>query len=179
MFTGIIESIGAVRTLTATAQGGHLVLADVPFAEELAVGESVAVNGCCLTVTQAGGKEVHVDILQETLRVTNLGGLQPAAEVNLERAVRVGDRMSGHYVQGHIDCVSNILALEPEGNDYRLDVALPSAFTARPRCALAAWPCPARVPALVKSGLGCFRQATLHFRDRNAADATGVRPDRA
>jgi len=132
MFTGIVESVGRVRDVATTAAGGRLVLGDVPFCGELAIGESVAVNGCCLTVTgtdtDTGGMDVHFDLLQETLRVTNLGALRPGARVNLERAVAVGDRMSGHYVQGHVDCVSRILAIEPDGNDHRLEVALPAEF---------------------------------------------------
>ena len=129
MFSGIIESVAAVGDLTATASGGRLTLENVSFAGELELGESVAVNGCCLTVTDTTPDgRVSFDLLQETLRVTNLGSLQPNCRVNLERALAVGQRMSGHYVQGHIDCVSKIIAIEPAGNDYRLDIALPAQF---------------------------------------------------
>ena len=129
MFTGIIESVGVVAELSVSEQGGHLVLESVPFARDLEIGESVAINGCCLTVTKTSpGKRVHFDLLQETLRVTNLGSLQPKARVNLERALAAGQRMSGHYVQGHVDCISEILSIEPKGGDHRLDIRLPEAF---------------------------------------------------
>lgn len=127
MFTGIIEAAGKVATLEEAGAGGRLTIAVPEFAGELEVGESVAVNGCCLTVTEvnAAKGEAEFDLLAETLRVTNLGGLKPGSRVNLERAVRVGDRMSGHFVQGHVDCVSEIRAFERAGQDHRLEVLLP------------------------------------------------------
>ena len=127
MFTGIIEWVGKVIALEQTDDGGRLVV-KLPFAGELTRGESVAVNGCCLTVTDLGGDSASFDLLGETLRVTNLGILGAGATVNLERAVRVGDRMSGHFVQGHVDCVSAIEAIEQRGEDRRVDVVLPGEF---------------------------------------------------
>jgi riboflavin synthase len=129
MFSGIIESLGTVRELVTTPAGGRLVLECVDFVTELSPGESVAVNGCCLTVTRITPEgSVGFDLLQETLRVTNLGSLVRGSKVNLERALAAGQRMSGHYVQGHVDCVSEIVALEPDGNDHRLDVRLPAEY---------------------------------------------------
>ncbi|MGK0189743.1 MAG: riboflavin synthase [Verrucomicrobiales bacterium] len=129
MFTGIIESVAPVAELSATEKGGRLTLENVSFASELELGESIAVNGTCLTVTHfTPDGSVSFDLLQETLRVTNLGALRPNCRVNLERALAVGQRMSGHYVQGHIDCVSEILSITPDGNDHRLDIALPASF---------------------------------------------------
>lgn len=125
MFTGIIESTGVVESLTVTGEGGHLVLDGVAFAEDLVLGESVAVNGCCLTVVSSGQGTAAFDLLQETLRLTNLGGLTPGDAVNLERAMRANDRLSGHFVQGHIDGTATILAYEPEGQDHRYTVSLP------------------------------------------------------
>ena len=129
MFTGIVESTGRVAALTATPAGGRLELAGVPFSAELSLGESVAVNGCCLTVVEyAADGTVKFDLLQETLRVTNLGDLTVDQRVNLERALPAGGRLSGHFVQGHVDCTSEVLALEPVGQDWRFTVALPAAF---------------------------------------------------
>ena len=128
MFTGIIEATGTVEELRQTPAGGRLTLNCVSFVTELVLGESVAVNGCCLTVADIQGDTICFDLLQETLRVTNLGALDTGDEVNLERSLAVGQRMSGHYVQGHIDCVSEILRIEPDGNDHRLEIALPQAF---------------------------------------------------
>ncbi|MCF6313397.1 MAG: riboflavin synthase, partial [Verrucomicrobiales bacterium] len=100
----------------------------IPFAGDLSEGESVAVNGCCLTVTTIAGDVVSFDLLAETCRVTNLGDLKVGGVVNLERALLATDRMSGHFVQGHVDCTSEILALEAVGQDYRLQVSLPDQF---------------------------------------------------
>jgi len=127
MFTGIVESTGTVEALTLVPGGGRLVLAGVVFADELSLGESVAVNGCCLTVTEFGGGRVSFDLLQETLRVTNLGALAAGEPVNLERALRAGDRLSGHFVQGHVDGRARLLSYEADGQDHRLVVELPEA----------------------------------------------------
>ena len=129
MFTGIVEARGAVASLTPVATGARLTL-HVPFAAGLVPGESVAVNGACLTATAIDPAlgTVAFDLLAETLRVTNLDDLAPGDAVNLERALAVGDRLSGHFVQGHVDCVSEILAWEPVGQDHRLEIALPPAM---------------------------------------------------
>ena len=130
MFTGIVECSAAVEALEATPTGGRLRLAGVPFAGDVALGESVAVNGCCLTVTAAEKEDgrLYFDLLGETLRVTNLGAQKSGSAVNLERALRVGDRLSGHYVQGHVDTVAEVLGFEEVGQDFRLEIALPAAF---------------------------------------------------
>ena len=126
MFTGIVEATGRVARLQATADGGRLELCGVPFAGELALGESVAVNGCCLTVVESSGDGVKFDLLQQTLRLTNLGDLMPDDAVNLERAMQAGGRFSGHFVQGHVDGTGEILAWEPFGQDYQLAVSVPA-----------------------------------------------------
>lgn len=127
MFTGIVESTGTVDSLALNEGGGRLALRDVPFARELTQGESVAVNGCCLTVVTTDPAEGRVtfDLLQETLRLTNLGLLQAGDAVNLERAMRADARFSGHFVQGHVDTTGEILTYEPDGQDHRLTVSLP------------------------------------------------------
>ncbi len=126
MFTGIVEATGRVARLQAAAEGARLELSGVPFAGDLALGESVAVNGCCLTVVEAGGDGAKFDLLQQTLRLTNLGDLVAGDVVNLERAMQVGGRFSGHFVQGHVDGTSEVLAWEPHGQDYKLEVSLPA-----------------------------------------------------
>lgn len=126
MFTGIVEGTGRVARLLPAAEGSRLELDAVPFAAELSPGESVAVNGCCLTVVEAAGDAVKFDLLQQTLRLTNLGDLAPGDSVNLERAMQAGGRFSGHFVQGHVDDTGVILAWEPSGQDYRLDVSVSS-----------------------------------------------------
>ncbi len=110
-------------------EAGFRLCLGIPFARELSEGESVAVNGCCLTVTKVEDGSVGFDLLAETCRVTNLGDLKAGGVVNLERALRATDRMSGHFVQGHVDGTSEILELEAVGQDYRLRVALPDQFS--------------------------------------------------
>lgn len=129
MFTGIVERTAEVASNAPVKGGSRLILRLGDTGRDLQMGESVAINGCCLTVVETTPTgEVHFDLLQETLRVTNLGAAGPGTLVNIERALRVSDRLSGHFVQGHVDACAPILALEPSGQDYSLDVALPAAL---------------------------------------------------
>jgi len=124
MFTGLVEALGTVYSLESRGEGAAKLCLDIPFAAELADGESVAVNGCCLTVTgKAGG--VSFDLLHETLDRTNLGALNPGDRVNLERALRAEGRLGGHFVQGHVDTTAEVLAAEPKGTDLNLMIAIP------------------------------------------------------
>lgn len=123
MFTGLVESIGTVRSLEQRGEAARLVL-DAPFAGELSLGESVAVNGCCLTVTdQTEG--ISFDLLVQTLRCTNLGDLKPGDRVNLERALRADGRFGGHFVQGHVDTTTEVLTADHRGGDLNLVIAIP------------------------------------------------------
>lgn len=124
MFTGLVESLGKVVSLENLGEQARLRLS-IPFAAELALGDSVAVNGCCLTVAEIAGAMVHFDVLAQTLRVTSLGKLSVGSLVNLERALRVGDRLGGHFVQGHVDAVGEIVSLEENGQDHVVEVSLP------------------------------------------------------
>lgn len=124
MFTGLVEATGVVSSLTPTGEQARLTLS-LPFAGDLTLGESVAVNGCCLTVTEMTAQEASFDILSQTLKVTSLGQLQEGSLVNLERALRVGDRLGGHFVQGHVDATGTIVEWSAHGQDHRLEVSLP------------------------------------------------------
>jgi len=126
MFTGLVEALGTVRAIEPRGEQARLTLA-VPFAGELALGDSVAVNGCCLTVDaiDADAGAVSFDLLLQTLRVTSLGHLKEGSDVNLERALRVGDRLGGHFVQGHVDATGTLKVIEPRGQDHHLVVELP------------------------------------------------------
>ncbi|MFT5465711.1 MAG: riboflavin synthase [Verrucomicrobiales bacterium] len=129
MFTGIVERTVPVAELRPVETGARLILDLSEIAADLELGESVAVNGCCLTV--AGFLEngrIAFDLLEETLRLTNLGDLTADSIVNIERALRIGDRLSGHFVQGHVDTSGQLLALESSGQDHKLVVELPSDF---------------------------------------------------
>jgi riboflavin synthase len=91
-------------------------------------GQSIAVNGCCLTLTSRRGDRLTFDLLEETIARTNLRDLQPNSPVNLERALRADGRLGGHFVQGHVDCVSRIMAFDRKGSDFRLEIELPKEF---------------------------------------------------
>lgn len=124
MFTGLIEEAGRVRSLELRGAQARLLI-ECGFGGELAVGDSVAVNGCCLTVTAHDESTAGFDLLKQTLDVTSLGQLQGGSLVNLERALRADGRLGGHFVQGHVDGTGEILDLSPHGQDHRLEVALP------------------------------------------------------
>jgi len=123
MFTGLVEALGMVVFLVEKGEQARLCIA-IPFSGELALGDSVAVNGCCLTVAEISGTDISFDVLAQTLRVTSLGKLAAGSVVNLERALRVGDRLGGHFVQGHVDGTGLILSLEEDGQDHVVDVSL-------------------------------------------------------
>lgn len=130
MFTGIVERTGRVESIVFREGGARLVLQVGEMARELSLGESVACNGCCLTVTEFDGDRglASFDLLIETLKVTSLGNLKEGSLVNLERALRIGDRLSGHFVQGHVDTTGRVLVLERVGEDHQFTVELPEAW---------------------------------------------------
>jgi riboflavin synthase len=107
MFTGLVESLGTVARTAETGAGRRLTVRD-SIGPALVIGESVAVNGACLTVVAIGGDEFDFEVGPETLLKTNLGGLAAGDRVNLERSLKVGDRLGGHFVQGHVDAVGTI-----------------------------------------------------------------------
>ena len=124
MFTGLIEALGRVAVRENLGSQARFTL-DIPFANELALGDSVAVNGCCLTVAARVPGGACFDLLEQTLRVTALGELAEGSVVNLERAMAAGARFGGHFVQGHVDDTGRILHLEASGQDHILTVSLP------------------------------------------------------
>jgi riboflavin synthase len=128
MFTGLIEEVGSVLWIRASDRGTQLQIAAPRIAKEIRTGDSVAVNGCCLTVSAHRGEQLTFDLLEETLDRTNLKTLRRESPVNLERALAADGRIGGHFVQGHIDCAARILAFEESGADHRLEVELPAEF---------------------------------------------------
>jgi riboflavin synthase len=128
MFTGLIEEVGNVLGIHATDRGTQLQIVAPHVAEKTQLGDSIAVNGCCLTVAARRDDQLVFDLLDETLSRTNLKTLRPQGRVNLERALAATARLGGHFVQGHVDCAARILALEENGMDLRIDVALPAEF---------------------------------------------------
>ena len=128
MFTGLIEEVGNVITVGASKNGNQLKIAAPHVAKKIRRGDSLAVNGCCLTLSSHRGEELVFDLLDETIARTNLKNLQRMQPVNLERAVSGTERFGGHFVQGHIDCVSPVIAYQKSGADFRLEIELPKAF---------------------------------------------------
>jgi riboflavin synthase len=124
MFTGLIEEVGRV----IAHRGACLEISAPRIGKSIRLGESVAVNGCCLTAAARTRDRISFDLLQETLDRTNLKTLRRGARVNLERALRVGDRLGGHFVQGHIDSVARIRSFEKRGADHRLEIEMPARF---------------------------------------------------
>ena len=129
MFTGLIEEIGSVLWIRATERGTELEIAAPDIAKYIRTGDSVAVNGCCLTITAHRAEQVTFDLLEETLDRTNLKSLRRESSVNLERAIPADGRLGGHFVQGHIDCAMRVIAFDQAGRDYRLEIELPPQFS--------------------------------------------------
>ena len=127
MFTGIVEGTGTVAALAVAADGGGARLeVEAPWlAGDLRLGESVAVNGCCVTVAAPAAAGFAADLVAETLRRTALGGLAAGARVNLERPMALGGRLGGHLVQGHVDGVARIIDRTPGGLGEEVRVELP------------------------------------------------------
>jgi len=125
MFTGIIEETGRVVSFAPAADAWKLHLAARLVPAGLNLGDSVAVNGCCLTVAQYDATNLWFDVLEETRRLTNFAHLAPGAAVNLERSLRADSRLGGHFVSGHIDGLGRIEVLEPRGKDHYLRVRVP------------------------------------------------------
>ena len=130
MFTGLVEALGWVERVVAEGSGRRLTLIWPRLRAPLALGESVAINGCCLTVVSASGERFDVQAGPETLHRTNLGDLAEDRPVNLERALRVGDRLGGHFVQGHVDTTAVLRGRRPEGQWQFLTFAIDPAWTA-------------------------------------------------
>ena len=124
MFTGLIESVGTIERIEAHGSGSVLSVA-TPMSAELALGDSIAVNGVCLTVTTLRPDGFTVDVSPETLRVTTLGTFAAGRVVNLERPLRADARLGGHFVLGHVDGVGRVRALRKDGASYWLDLEAP------------------------------------------------------
>jgi riboflavin synthase len=125
VFTGIIECVGTVESLRPLGSAARIVVRAPSIASELRVGDSIAVSGACLTVTEVEGETFALDAIPETLERTALGELTPGSPVNLERALRAGGRLDGHIVQGHVDATGRVRDLARAGDDVRLAIDCP------------------------------------------------------
>ena len=129
MFTGLVEKTGSIRKLFRHGGGWRLEVVCPPWeGEPIVLGESIAVQGVCLTVAEAAPDGFTADLLDETLRRSALGRLGPGARVNLERALRLGDRLGGHLVSGHVDETGVLVSVRDAGRDFELTVACTRSF---------------------------------------------------
>ena len=122
MFTGLIERTGKIETVTSTSKGGTLTVLHDPWDSPVTDGESIAVQGCCLTAQALSHKRFRCDVLIETLRKTNLGQKAQGSLLNLERALRVGERLGGHMVSGHVDGTGAVRRMKQVGRDWELEI---------------------------------------------------------
>jgi riboflavin synthase len=128
MFTGLIETVGEIAEVKPTPAGYRLRVA-TSLAPDLQPGDSLAVDGVCLTVVSADGEGIHADVSPETARVTTLGSVRRGAWVNLERPLRADGRVGGHFVQGHVDGTGAIEDIRVEGDSHWVTVTFPTAMT--------------------------------------------------
>ena len=128
MFTGLVEETSRIVSVEPIGGGARLTLEAAVVLDGTKAGDSIAVNGCCLTITAMEGNRLSFDLLAESLDKTNLGDQKLGSVANLERALAAHDRLGGHFVQGHVDTTARILALEPHGQDHRMEIELPRQF---------------------------------------------------
>lgn len=129
MFTGIVQAVGTVTRVSP--KGGDVELCIAASGLDLGstiLGDSIACSGCCLTVTKLEGGLFYVDVSRESLNVTTLYGWQAGTQINLEKALRAGDALGGHYVSGHVDGVGKVIALRDEARSLRVEFAIPKAL---------------------------------------------------
>ena len=125
MFSGIIEEKARIRSITKHPAGTRLSVYSGIVSQDARAGDSISVNGSCLTVVKVKGKEISFDVMDETLRRTSLRGAAVGCEVNLERSLKAGDRISGHFVTGHVDCVGRIVSVGKKGRDRVFEIEFP------------------------------------------------------
>jgi riboflavin synthase len=125
MFTGIVEELGVVEALQDQGDAVRLTVRGPHVTEDARLGDSVAVNGCCLTVAERHGETFTADVMRETLDKTSLGALEPGGRVNLERAVTATSRLGGHIVQGHVDGTGSVVRREPSAHWELVEISLP------------------------------------------------------
>lgn len=129
MFTGIIEELGTVQKINSKGNTLVLTIQGKKVLEEIRLGDSVAVNGVCLTVTEFNNRYILLDVMPETFKSTSLASLKQGSQVNLERAMSANGRFGGHFVTGHVDATGHIVSIEPKENAIYIHIAIPKEFT--------------------------------------------------
>jgi riboflavin synthase len=125
MFSGLVQDLGEVKSIDLSSEGARISVATT-LAAEIGLGDSVAVNGCCLTATAVDAGGFAADAMQQTLDLTSIGGLEAGSPVNLELALKASDRLGGHIVQGHVDGTARVIGREQDGFSLRLRISLPA-----------------------------------------------------
>ncbi len=125
MFTGLIEDVGQLRRRETAGKAGRLEVGTALPLAEINPGDSIAVNGVCLTVERCGGGTLAFHTLEQTLSLTNLGSIPVGGSLNLERALRAGDRLGGHFVLGHVDATASVLRIGRDGDDLVVEMDIP------------------------------------------------------
>ena len=182
MFTGLVEATGRVERLEGRDHGRRLQVS-APFVAELRDGDSVAVNGVCLTVMETDAKSFTADLSRTTLEATSLGTVRVGRLVNLERPVRADARMGGHFVLGHVDQTSTIRRFDPDGDGYWLEVDVPDALDAYviPKGSIAIDGISLTIASLKNRTVGVqivpFTFAHTSLREARAGDAVNLETD--
>ena len=125
MFTGIVEEIGQIKEFVKLSSGAKISIKCSKVLEGSKIGDSIAINGCCQTITEIGQEYFSADVSEETLRITNFEHYKSGVSVNLERALTPTSRLGGHIVQGHIDCTGNLISCDKISNFYNLTFKIP------------------------------------------------------
>jgi riboflavin synthase len=128
MFTGLVEEKGELFQKIKTGDGYQFIIQAFKIMEDLDIGSSISVNGCCLTVVKKEGNTFSVDTIEETLKKTNLGTLEPGSKVNLERPLKADARLGGHFVLGHVDTKGEVLQIRELSNSHFLTINYPAEF---------------------------------------------------
>ncbi len=128
MFTGLVQDIGVIKSIDKSS-GDWRIEVDVSLnVTSVQIGASVACSGCCLTVVDKSNSSLFFDVSEESLSKTIIGSWSVTTRINIEPSLKLGDEMGGHIVSGHVDCVSKIIAIEPEGDSHRIKIAIPEGF---------------------------------------------------
>jgi riboflavin synthase len=191
MFTGIIEHLGTIESLSSQNDGGRITVHAPTLASKLAVSNSIAVNGCCLTVVATDKDRFSADLSAETIHKTsfgaNNGALQKGARVNLEQPLTTGKEFGGHFVLGHVDGIGQVTALQPEGDSWRYAVRVPQEFARYIvqkgsitidgiSLTVAAWYV-SKYMFLVETAIIPFTYEHTNIRDRKPGDAVNLEGD--
>jgi len=128
MFTGIIEAMGKVTNIVNGPDSAQLTIQSAGFFSDIKLGDSIAVNGCCLTAVTNTADQFTVDVMKQTLALTNIGSLEIGSVVNLEKAMKVSDRLGGHIVQGHVDSTATLAAINQGADWYELVFNVPNNY---------------------------------------------------